>query len=494
MRTHALGIVSSSLVLFLASCGDPMATNNRSKVSDSNSSLDAAAAAPTTWETESAELRKDPEDAVVSTVLVKLDDSGEPLALTSGTVDMEVRRPVTTMVGAEKYLRVEGQLRLPESTENRMYSIGCLDIELRDNVYYRERTWIRVSSTGMRGNLYSEFTQSLAWEAADGWKDLPRLPDSTTLIQFEPNSIKRYKGKLCLRLDLTNAPAQKYSGEIVVQYLRPQNPMIVDTTAPANIFKCSSDAVALKAGQSAPLAWQGFDPAKGGLTFALSSDPANVQTDRGRIAYEAGMTARYTAPATVTQPMKVMITAKAPGGCTSLPAYCVVNLIPDQDIGIRDDGETRGLVGNVYRLPVNTAKLPNFDAMQSVAQIVAPNLDVPERNFSVGFPGVRDLFEWFGVRFVGTIEVPADGEYEFSLRSDDGSILYINDNKVIDNDGLHATRTINGKIWLKKGSHKFRVDYYQGPRFHITLQLLWRAKAADPFVIVPPEAFKRPLQ
>src|SRR6185369_10587497 len=88
-----------------------------------------------------------------------------------------------------------------------------------------------------------------------------------------------------------------------------------------------------------------------------------------------------------------------------------------------------------------------------------------------GFPGVTDRFEWFGLEYTGTFKVKKSGRYFFSLTSDDGSKLFIDDSLVIDNDGLHSQRERSGEIDLDNSTHKIKLQYYQGPRTEIGLQL-----------------------
>ena len=153
----------------------------------------------------------------------------------------------------------------------------------------------------------------------------------------------------------------------------------------------------------------------------------------------------------------------------------------------------RGLVGNVYPVETGSAMLPDFSLMEPVSVILAPNLNVPTRSFTAGFPGVPGgLVEWFGIRFDSRLEVPAGGLYTFRLRSDDGSKLYIDGELVVDNDGLHGSIDREGTAELTAGQHDIRVDYYQGPRTQIALQLFWQAPGAA-LEIVPATAFALPL-
>ena len=55
----------------------------------------------------------------------------------------------------------------------------------------------------------------------------------------------------------------------------------------------------------------------------------------------------------------------------------------------------------------------------------------------------------------------ARGSYTFSLTSDDGSTLKIDDALVVDNSGHHASQTKSGHIVLDRGPHPVIVEYAQ---------------------------------
>ncbi|MCX8057691.1 MAG: PA14 domain-containing protein [Ignavibacteria bacterium] len=153
----------------------------------------------------------------------------------------------------------------------------------------------------------------------------------------------------------------------------------------------------------------------------------------------------------------------------------------------------KGLVGKVYQLQSGTSSLPNFNTMPVKSVILAPNLDVPTRSFTEGFPGVPGgLIEWFGIRFVAKLEITTAGNYTFIIGSDDGSKLYINDSLIINNDGLHSYLEKSASINLTAGEHRIRVDYYQGPRTEIALRLFWRKPGTTVNEIIPPSAFNLP--
>ena len=68
----------------------------------------------------------------------------------------------------------------------------------------------------------------------------------------------------------------------------------------------------------------------------------------------------------------------------------------------------------------------------------------------------------FGLRFEGFVRVPSDGIYTFSLSSDDGSLLNIGDQRVVDNDGWHSESVRTGQIALAAGIHPVEIRFVQG--------------------------------
>jgi hexosaminidase len=90
----------------------------------------------------------------------------------------------------------------------------------------------------------------------------------------------------------------------------------------------------------------------------------------------------------------------------------------------------------------------------------------------------------YGVIFRGYLKVPADGFYQFASESDDGSMLYIDDEEVVANDGEHGRYLLSGHIPLARGFHRMRIEYFQGGGGS-GLQVLWaisgqKLKAIEP--------------
>ena len=155
---------------------------------------------------------------------------------------------------------------------------------------------------------------------------------------------------------------------------------------------------------------------------------------------------------------------------------------------------TEGFRGDIYLLKPGTEKLPNFKRHKAVGSIYTPVLDVPARTFTDGFPGVTNRFEWFAIDYNGKFWVENPGRYRFALESDDGSMLYIDGKLVIDNDGIHPPALVTGNEKLKKGMHRIRVSYFQGPRDFVELRLGIEPPGEEGFRIFNTDHFHAPLK
>lgn len=135
------------------------------------------------------------------------------------------------------------------------------------------------------------------------------------------------------------------------------------------------------------------------------------------------------------------------------------------------------------------------------------DLNVPTRLFDQGFAtqtsavvtndAGEKLIEYFGLQFSTQLRLGTDdpaGDYELAILSDDGSTLRISEARgtigpadasgevLIDNEGAHPTRLGCAKraVSLQQGQGlDLDLSYYQGPRMHIAMILLWRPTNAS---------------
>jgi uncharacterized repeat protein (TIGR03806 family) len=107
--------------------------------------------------------------------------------------------------------------------------------------------------------------------------------------------------------------------------------------------------------------------------------------------------------------------------------------------------------------------LPDFDALTPVATGSVSGFDISARQRNDGF----------AFRFTGVVDVPAEGVWTFSTRSDDGSQLFIDGALVVDNDGLHSVWKRSGQVGLSAGPHDIVVTMFEWAGGE-TLQVLWQ--------------------
>ena len=73
----------------------------------------------------------------------------------------------------------------------------------------------------------------------------------------------------------------------------------------------------------------------------------------------------------------------------------------------------------------------------------------------------RERDDDFGFVYTADLIVPTSGNYTFYTESDDGSELYVDGSRVVDNGGDHAMTERNGTVHLDAGRHPVRVAYYE---------------------------------
>lgn len=67
----------------------------------------------------------------------------------------------------------------------------------------------------------------------------------------------------------------------------------------------------------------------------------------------------------------------------------------------------------------------------------------------------------FGADMTGCLDVEKDGTFTFTLDSDDGSMLYIDNILVVDNGGAHGPAVGSGSAILTAGLHPFEVQFFE---------------------------------
>ena len=95
--------------------------------------------------------------------------------------------------------------------------------------------------------------------------------------------------------------------------------------------------------------------------------------------------------------------------------------------------------------------LPDFERLKQSSSGITSSIDISKR--------FQD--NDFGFVFEGYILIQEKGVYTFYTDSDDGSQLFIGDDLVADNDGLHSMTEVSGSVALSAGHHPIRVTYFE---------------------------------
>ena len=168
------------------------------------------------------------------------------------------------------------------------------------------------------------------------------------------------------------------------------------------------------------------------------------------------------------------------------------------------------LIGNVqdpaYE-PGATFRLYDIGTpMASLMQLVrgqTPNVDVriDAIDFETGtFPNKSTISvsdqeriyeDFFLVEILCEVLAPTTGAYQFRLTSDDGSNLTIDDELVLDNDGVHGKAVATGTLTLRKGWHRLKIRMFESSGGEI-LKCEWIPAGKKEFSVLGGEFLRVP--
>lgn len=129
--------------------------------------------------------------------------------------------------------------------------------------------------------------------------------------------------------------------------------------------------------------------------------------------------------------------------------------------------------GDVYELPSGVNSVSELGKFDPVGSLYTNALNVPNQDITQmgGISGITHSSVWFGIDYYGKFYVSKPGEYVFELQSDDGARLEIDDNLLIDLDGVHPVDRQTAQNALSVGWHSIHVPYFQGPPTSLALVL-----------------------
>jgi hypothetical protein len=264
---------------------------------------------------------------------------------------------------------------------------------------------------------------------------------------------------------------------------------ISETPAP---YALPDDAGIVFTGQSVTIDVLANDYHSGGLDFEISAFDA-VSLNGGTVALSVGTgpdgrdELSYTAPTGYTGPDSFNYTITDVNDESSSAAVTAQVHDPaefrDPDVA---SGTEPGVDVAYYELS-SPAALPDFSLLTPYADDVVTLIDYPATDGVFADSGLSDEV---GAVFEAYVVVPAVGFYTFYTESDDGSKLYIGEQVVVDNDGLHGMTEQSGTIGLKPGPHRIRVEFFENAG---SAGLIVRIAAGElEKQVVPPEMWRHP--
>jgi 3-keto-disaccharide hydrolase/PA14 domain len=163
-------------------------------------------------------------------------------------------------------------------------------------------------------------------------------------------------------------------------------------------------------------------------------------------------------------------------GCVLFAAISRAEPQPDFDPGV---------TFRIYRVEPDLESIPKLSPDQT------PNFD--ELRPTIDFEGDKAFGNQpasFLSTASGLLLIENAGVYHFRLTSDDGSRLFIDQAKVIDNDGRHAAKAAtSADVRLSKGSHRLLVEHFDHGG-NKKLKLEWEAPDSRAFETVPTAALR----
>ena len=120
--------------------------------------------------------------------------------------------------------------------------------------------------------------------------------------------------------------------------------------------------------------------------------------------------------------------------------------------------DTESGVEVAYYALEQLSQLPDFTTLRPFGSEVVENINYESTGGEFMGSGLSDDV---GAVFTGWVEITEPGEWRFGTTSDDGSALYIGDQRVVSNDGLHSMQERSGTIGLEAGWHAIRVEFFE---------------------------------
>lgn len=127
---------------------------------------------------------------------------------------------------------------------------------------------------------------------------------------------------------------------------------------------------------------------------------------------------------------------------------------------------------------------PGLTSICTLKSGTTPNVDklMPTIQYSTDADfGASDNFI---SHVIANLKAPTDGTYTLRLTSDDGSKLHLDEQLLIDHDGLHGATAKESAVTLTAGDHPLFIEFFEAG-YGQELKLEWKTPGSTSFEVVP---------
>ncbi|WP_336604043.1 family 16 glycoside hydrolase [Agromyces seonyuensis] len=133
---------------------------------------------------------------------------------------------------------------------------------------------------------------------------------------------------------------------------------------------------------------------------------------------------------------------------------------------------------------LRTYATPPLSELCTLKSGQTPNVDKLMSGIDFTSDADFGLADNFVAHVTANLTLATPGTYAFRLTSDDGSRLELDGTRIIDNDGLHGTESVEGSATLDIGVHEIFIEMFEATNGQ-RLLLEWKTPGSSNFVPVP---------
>ena len=124
-------------------------------------------------------------------------------------------------------------------------------------------------------------------------------------------------------------------------------------------------------------------------------------------------------------------------------------------------GTTPGMQVSLYKASSKLTDFPDFNALMPQFRAVTERVNYRNRHWRAIDDSLRNDF---AATLTGFLDVKVAGEYTLHLTSDDGSRLWLDNEKKIENGGVHTKHTESATLTLSVGAHPLTIHFFERNR------------------------------